>query len=67
MFYFYAVGVRCAAHSIQLAIHKAMSTYKDTQVIEHAKHIVKLLRTPNISLMLETFTSLKPTLEVNTR
>ena len=65
-------GVRCAAHTLQLAVEEAIkSASKGTQSVEEvfdqSRNVVKHLRTPTLSYMLRAQNLNKPVIDCETR
>lgn len=61
-------GVRCAAHTLQLAVHDALGS--DTvyvEALEKARLLVRILRRPNVLRILKQYHNKKPILDCATR
>uniref|UniRef100_A0A8D8TN44 Uncharacterized protein n=1 Tax=Cacopsylla melanoneura TaxID=428564 RepID=A0A8D8TN44_9HEMI len=62
------LSVHCAAHTLQLAVHDAIrNTGEFRGLIDKARRMVKLLRTPNYYKILKREGRAKPPLDVDTR
>lgn len=59
--------VRCAAHSLQLAIQDALKEDESLPIIEHARWIVRKLRTPTMKNFIKSAKKNKAILDNNTR
>ncbi|XP_070073345.1 uncharacterized protein [Drosophila takahashii] len=61
------VSIKCAAHTLQLAIKDFFDRLGSVPFIDKARNIVKLLRTPSFSYLIEEEALSKPVLDVPTR
>ena len=60
-------GVRCAAHTLQLVVLKAIGSDKYSTIISRARNIAKKLKTQNLAAMLRRLNLKKPILDCPTR
>lgn len=64
---FKVVGVRCAAHTLQLAIHDVIKENNVNHVLQKARYIVKKLRSSLMLIALKTIKLKMPILDYITR
>ena len=60
-------GVRCAAHTLQLVVLKAIGSDKYSNIISRARNVAKKLKTQNLAAMLRRLNLKKPILDCPTR
>ncbi|XP_054089559.1 uncharacterized protein LOC128922578 [Zeugodacus cucurbitae] len=60
-------SIKCAAHTLQLAVKDFMLSLESVEVIEKASKIVKLLRTPSFRYLIAEESLPQPVLDVATR
>ncbi|XP_054087738.1 uncharacterized protein LOC128922139 [Zeugodacus cucurbitae] len=60
-------SIKCAAHTLQLAVKDFMLSLESVEVIEKARKIVKLLRTPSFRYLIAEKSLPQPILDVATR
>lgn len=60
-------SVRCAAHTLQLAVNASINEDESIYIVEEAHAIVRKLRTPTIKNILQMANKKKPILEITTR
>ena len=61
-------GIRCAAHTLQLAVEDAITSCPDTNlIIGKARDVAKHLRTPNVMYILRAQKAPCPILDTETR
>ncbi|RVE42487.1 hypothetical protein evm_012859 [Chilo suppressalis] len=60
-------SVRCAAHTLQLAVNDAINEDESKCIVEEARAIVRKLRTPTMKNILQIAKKNKPILDITTR
>lgn len=60
-------SIRCAAHTLQLAVNDALQEDESIHTINEARSVVRKLRTPTMRNMLKASNKNKPLLDVATR
>ena len=60
-------GLRCAAHTLQLAVDDALKQSSLKSDIAKARHVCKILRNPSIMVILKKLKRKKPILDCVTR
>lgn len=66
-FNFTFLGIRCAAHTLQLAINSVLKKPEIETTTSSVRNVVKKLRTPNISILLKNEGLAKPSIDCATR
>ncbi len=61
------VGVRCAAHTLQLAVEDTLNKTNVSDTIANARNLAIELRTPNIAMLLQDLKLPIPPLDCPTR
>lgn len=64
---FKLIGVRCVAHTLQLAVQDAMETFESQDLLKKVCELVKKLRTSSIVIVLKSIKLRKPILDCATR
>ncbi|CAG7821698.1 unnamed protein product [Allacma fusca] len=59
--------LRCAAHTLQLAVLKFAKANENKKIILAARKVVKVLRTTNVRYVLQTLTRSSPIIDCDTR
>lgn len=60
-------AIRCAAHTLQLAVNDSLRTDEIQQVITNARSVIKKLQRPNMAILLKKQNIKRPIIDCTTR